>query len=631
MSEYPDPKLVRLVKAIAKQASVVLVGIALLALLGWALNIEIIKGFYPGLSVMNPTTAVMFVLSGVALWFFCAEPFNAQGWLVWGGGAIVALLGGLKLADSALGWNLNVDIWLFYEKAASDPMTGGTAFSFLMVGMGMMLQNVRIGESHWPAQTCVVISTTVALLSLIECFYSLMSSHSVFQHPPMPLNTGLAFILLNSGILYARPDREPTATTVSMTAGGMMARRLLPAAFAIPLVVGWILFQGQVTGRFSFEFGLILFALINIVAFNILIWWNARSLAHLDAERRRSQEALVRSEAGLKVAKEEAEQANQAKSEFLANMSHEIRTPMNGIIGMTELLGHTRITAQQREYVTLIAQSSDALLALLNDILDFSKIEAGRLELEQIAFSLRETIGNTGQTLAIKAAQKGLELACHIAPDVPETLIGDPGRLRQILVNLVDNAIKFTEMGEVVVDVKVDSQTEGEICLLVSVKDTGIGIPEEKQQLIFESFSQVDSSTSRRFGGTGLGLAICSQLVSMMDGRIWIESQVGQGTTFYLTTVFEVPEEGLNAPAQPVSLMGLPILVVDDNATNRKILEELLTIWVMKPTVVDSGAGALEILRQGDEKFELDSGRSDDARNGRDGIGQANSTGFCTV
>jgi PAS domain S-box-containing protein len=309
-------------------------------------------------------------------------------------------------------------------------------------------------------------------------------------------------------------------------------------------------------------------------------------------ERKRAEEELQKAKAA-------AEAAARAKSAFLANISHELRTPMNGIIGTTELALNTDLTPEQREYLTIVKDSADSLLELLNDVLDFSKIEAEKWELESIDFSLRDELGVAFKTLAIRAHGKGLELAYHIPAAVPDALLGDPGRLRQIVVNLVGNAIKFTEQGEVVMHVTAEWHTDTDVSLHFAVTDTGIGIPAEKRQLIFTPFTQADNSTTRRFGGTGLGLAISSRLAAMMGGDIGVESEVGKGSTFHFIARFGCRSSLTSHPASAWgSLHNLPVLVADDNATHRRILQEQLTSWGMRPTLVDGGQAALAALYQ---------------------------------
>jgi signal transduction histidine kinase/ActR/RegA family two-component response regulator len=540
------------------------------------------------------------MLAAVCLWL-CASP-TANRNAIWCGrffSCLLILLGLSKLAQLQFDFCPAPDRILFSDRPFFRDMDGFTAAAFMITGIGYVSLDSYFKKISFCQALCIVGIFPPLLVVTAYC-YGVTWFYRQNPNITVAPYLSICFILIALGSCFARPRTYLCQIFVARDVRGIMLRRLIPLVFLLSLILGWLRLRGEQAGLLTAQGSTALFSVMLAALFCLAIAWTLISVSRLERSRDEARAALLE-------AKEAAESSNLAKSDFLANVSHEIRTPINGIIGMTDLALESELTGSQREYLGMVKSSAHSLLGLINDVLDFSKIEAGHLRFESIHFSVRDCVRETLEALQVRARAKGLALGAWIDPQIPETLVGDPARLRQILTNLVDNAIKFTGRGEIALEINREADHFDHISLHFAVRDTGIGIPADKLKLIFEAFVQADGSTTRRYGGTGLGLGICRKLVEQMQGRIWVESTPSKGSVFNFTAHFPTSKtsgesgEASNAISQAAEQRthrALRILVAEDNRVNQAVAVGMLENQGHILTLAENGREAVRFYQR---------------------------------
>jgi two-component system, sensor histidine kinase and response regulator len=587
------------------------IAIALLALLGWEYNIPVLTSVFSGKVRMNPLTAILFMVSGLALLnaasrrnriAFCIIP-----------SIIVCVVVSLKLIVFITGWAWNIDGFLFSSSLAGNKMALNSVVNFILTSISVILISGRSERNILAAQLFNLVSFMFSMLSILGYVYSIRTYGGFTQFFPTAINTSISFALLNIGIFLVKEHRGFISVVSARLLGGNLSRRLLPVAILLPMILGYSRFEARRAGIIGEHTSVSVVMIFIILVLSFVIWMYARYLNKIDIERKKTEIELLH-------AKNTAELAKKTQEQFLAMMSHEIRTPMNGVIGMTSLLQNTTLSEEQKSFVDTIRVSGESLLVIINDILDFSKIQEGRLELEEMPLSIRNVIEETFDLLALEAGQKKLELRFDISNDVPDVILGDVTRLRQVLVNLVSNGIKFTDGGDIQVFVSLKGFREEFFEIEFKVQDTGIGIPPDKLDRLFIAFSQTDASNSRKYGGTGLGLAISARLVQMMGGDIGVDSEAGKGSEFHFTILAKkalkadpfispIPAVSPNDynifENKNISSAGISILVAEDNMINQKIVLQMLKKIGYQADLAANGLEVLEAVQRQHYDFIL--------------------------
>jgi two-component system sensor histidine kinase/response regulator len=581
-------------------------------LYGWYANIEIFKSINPSWIAMRVNTSFCFLLCGISLVLLDLERskknryFGLISKLL---ASVVGIFGFLTLLEFITGISNGIDSFFYLQDLsqsnqgtlAPGRMAANTSLNFILISIALLLLQSRSETAKKYTPFFALVIALISMPALIGYCYGAQFEGGLAYFTQMAIHTSVIFILLSLMLSLNYLDNGFMSVFINKGSGGIIARRLLPLTIIIPFIINFIVLKASEQNLFGFNYAMTLSTIVSTLVLGFIFFRNALIVSKMEEELIEShtnlEKTVERRTAQFKEAQEKALIAVVAKSDFLSNMSHEIRTPLNAIVGMVDLLSETELTEDQEKFVQTLKRAGDNLLILINDILDFSKLESSELKLEEIEFDLNEIIESTSELLAPKAHSKKLDFVSFIKPDVPTLLIGDPHRLRQILVNLLSNSIKFTNKGEIIL--KIENNLEGGAgSITFSVTDTGIGIPEDKINNLFERFIQVDSSITRKYGGTGLGLSISNKIVQLMKGELNVSSIEGKGSKFFFTLKFGLHQNKIQpATVANFNFKGLRTLIVDDNESDRMVIVEILKNWGAFTQDVDSGEKALEILK----------------------------------